>query len=235
MKSGAFPVSITDAELLAYIEGEADAPLVEQIEQSEALSRRVRQLQREIRWLTANLFRLTCPDADELGDFHLGLLSEPQSRITEQHLARCPFCTRELVQYQDFLGDPPTQPGLAKRVIVALAKLLDSTFPSEQALAPAYVLRGEDAGLTLYRAAGLQISLDVQEDVEEPGYQSIVGVITGASAPRLTVDLWQEGEYLDSVPVDESGDFTLSALLPGVYELIIKGADVFVHIQSFSF
>ncbi len=233
-KSGASPASITDAELIAYIEGETDAQLAERIEQSAALSQRVRQLRQEINWLTANSFRRTCPDADELGDFHLGLLPANRVRAIEQHVARCPHCSRELAHYQDFLGDPPAQPNLVKRVVVSLARLLDAARLSEQALSPAHVLRGEGAKLALYQAGDLQISLDVQQDVEKSGYQSIVGVITGTDAHTLTVDLWQEGEYVDTSPVDETGGFTLPALLPGVYELIIKGTDVIVHVQSLS-
>jgi hypothetical protein len=234
MKNDTFPAGMTDAELIAYIEGEADVQLAESIEQSEALSQRARQLAQEINWLKASLFRRTCPDADELGDFHLGLLPRTRVRAIEGHLPRCPYCVRELAQYRDFLGDPPTQPGLAKRIVIAVARLLDSTLPSQQALAPAYALRGEGAKLTLYEADGWQISLDVQEDVERPGYQSIIGVVTGPDAHTFSVDLWQEGEHVDTAPVDKTGGFTLPALLPGVYELIIKGTSVIVHIQSFS-
>jgi hypothetical protein len=228
-----FPADITDAELLAYIEGDADDQIVGLVEQSEALSLRVQQLQREVEWLTAHSFRRTCPDADDLGDFHLGLLSGAKARAIKEHLTRCPFCSRELVQYKVFLGEPPKQPGLAKRIVVSLARLLDSALPPGQMPAPAYALRGE-ARLALYRAGDLQISLDVQEDVEKLGYWSIVGIVTGAETHLLSVDLWQEDAHLNTVPVDETGGFMLPALLPGVYELIIKGADVVIHIPSFS-
>jgi hypothetical protein len=234
MKNDASLANITDAELIAYVEGEANVQLVQLIEQSETLSRRARQLERDITWLTTQLFRCNCPDADELGDFHLGMLPATQARDIQQHLARCPHCSRELAQYRDFLGAPPAQPGLAKRIVVAVAKLLDSVLPPEQALAPAYALRGEGTKLMLYEADGWQISLDVQEDVEKPGYQSIIGVVIGPDVHTFSVDLWQEGEHLGTVPVDEIGGFALPALLPGVYELIIKGTQVIVHIQSFS-
>jgi hypothetical protein len=234
MKNDASLASITDAELIAYIEGEADVQLVQLIEQSEVLSRRARQLERETTWLTAQLFRCNCPGADELGDFHLGLLPATQARDIQQHLVHCPHCSRELAQYRDFLGAPPVQPGLAKRIVIAVARLLDSALSPKPALAPAYALRGEGAKLTLYEADGWQISLDVQEDVEKPGYQSIIGVVIGPDVHTFSVDLWREGEHLDTVPVDKTGGFVLPALLPGVYELIIKGTSVIVHIQTFS-
>jgi hypothetical protein len=232
--SDTFPPDVTDAELLAYIEGESDGELVERIKQSDMLSKRVHQLRQEIKWLTAHSFRRTCPDTDELGDFHLGVLSAARARAIEQHLARCPFCAREMVQYGRFLGEPPEQPGLVRRVIVSLAKLLDNGLSSGQPLKPAYALRGEE-GLVLYQTDRLQISLDVQDDVEKAGYKSIVGIITGEDAHALSVDLWKEGQYLDTASVDETGGFTLSGLLPGDYELIIKGIDIIVLIQPFSF
>jgi hypothetical protein len=233
LKSDTFPADITDAELLAYIEGDADGQIVELVERSEALSLRVQQLRREVEWLTAHSFRRTCPGADDLGDFYLGLLPKAKARAIKEHLTRCPFCSRELVQYKVFLGDPPKQPGLVKRIVVSLARLLDSALPPGQALAPAYALRGE-AKVMLYQAGDLQISLDVQEDIEKLGYWSIVGIVTGPETHLLSVDLWQEDAHLNTVPVDETGGFTLPALLPGVYELIVKGADVIIHIPSFS-
>lgn len=229
----AFPPDVTDADLLAYIEGEASEQLAELVQHSEPLSRRVQQLRRESEWLTAHAFRRTCPDTDELGDFHLGLLPGKRARAIEQHLARCPFCSREMVQYERFLGGSSGQPGLAKRLIVSVAKLLDGALPSGQPPAPAYALRGEE-GLVLYQTDRLQISLDVQDDVEKAGHKSIVGVITGEDAPALSVDLWKEDLYLDTASVDETGGFTLSGLLPGDYELIIKGVDIILLIQSFS-
>jgi hypothetical protein len=164
LKDETAPSNITDAELLAYIEGDADDRTIKLVEGSETLSRRVQQLRREVEWLTAHSFRCSCPEADDLGDFHLGLLPKAKARAIENHLTRCPFCSRELVQYKAFLGEPPEQPGLAKRIVVSLARLLDSTLPPGQTLAPAYALRGE-ARLALYQAGDLQVSLDVQEDV----------------------------------------------------------------------
>lgn len=227
------PSSVTDAELIAYIEGEADGKLAKLVEQSAPLSQRVWQLRQEIEWLTAHAFRRACPDTDELGDFHLGLLDQARVRAIEQHLARCPFCSREMVQYERFLGKAPDQPSLTKCITVSLAKLLDTLLPSGRPLTPAYALRGEE-GLVLYQTDRLQISLDVQEDVEKAGHKSIVGVITGEDAPVLSVDLWKEDQHLDTASVDETGGFTLSALLPGSYELIIRGADIIVLIQPLS-
>jgi hypothetical protein len=234
MRGDEFPAGVTDSELLSYLEGEAGNDLAERIEKSEELLQRVQQLERETAWLTANLYRHTCPDTDELGDLHLNLLPEAKARAIERHLAHCPYCSRELVQYRDFLGDPPAQPGLTKRIITLLAEFLDSTSPSENALAPAYGLRGKRDRLSVFRADGLQISLEAQDDVEKPGHQAIVGVITGSAATPLSIDLWREGEYLYTARADRTGGFTLPALLPGVYELIIKGAGVIVHIQTFS-
>jgi hypothetical protein len=233
LKDETAPFNITDAELLAYIESDADDRTIELVEGSEALSRRVQQLRREVDWLTAHSFRRSCPDTDALGDFHLGLLPKAKARAIEEHLTRCPFCSRELVQYEAFLGEPPEHPGMVKRIAVSLARLLDSALSPGQTLAPAYALRGEER-LALYQTGDLQISLDVQEDVEKPGHRSIVGIITGPDVHLLSVDLWQEDEHLDTTPVDETGGFTLPALLPGMYELIIKGADVIIHIPSFS-
>jgi hypothetical protein len=219
--------------LIAYIEGEADEHIVGLIERSKFLSQRAQQLCQEVKWLTAHSFRRACPDADELGDLYLGLLSRARARAVERHLIRCPFCSRELAQYKDFLGDVPIQPSLAERVVVSLAKIWDGSFLPGQPLAPAYALRGEE-GLVLYQTDRLQVSIDVQEDVEKSGHKSIIGIITGKDALTLSVDLWQRDQYLDTAPVDETGGFTFSALLPGAYELVIRGSDLIVLVQRFS-
>jgi hypothetical protein len=93
MSSETFSAGVTDAELLAHIEGEADDALAERIRQSASLTQRARQLERESRWLAANLFRQSCPDADALGDYHVGLLPGTQARAIEQQDTRTSSAT----------------------------------------------------------------------------------------------------------------------------------------------
>ena len=48
--------------------------------------------------LTAQLYRITCPSSEELGEYHLHMLPAEQTTAVAQHLRTCPHCTRELAE-----------------------------------------------------------------------------------------------------------------------------------------
>ena len=78
MNNDVFAPEIGDAELLAYLDGAADAEVAAKIEGSEVHLKRAKELARMNNRLTAKLYRHTCPDLLELGEYHLGMLMQEQ-------------------------------------------------------------------------------------------------------------------------------------------------------------
>jgi hypothetical protein len=194
--------------------------------------------------LTRALYRMDCPDPTELGEYHLQMVSGDRAKFIKQHLVECPLCRREAAQLQNYLAglaadlEPRPLERIRDRLKVVVARLLDSASASglsgPRALAPAYAgLRGAEEGPLIYQAGELQVVIQVHEDANRPGRQTIVGLVTGLSDPQtVTVHLWQAGQQLLTGPVDDLGNFEISDLAPAGYELILSGPETEIHIQD---
>jgi hypothetical protein len=184
--------------------------------------------------LGAALYRATCPDSLELGEYHLGILGEDRSELIRLHLADCPHCTLELSQLESFASDTALdfEPSLAERVRVWIAKRMPERDDTRSGMAPALALRGDDEGPLFYEAGDAQLTIEIQDDPDEPGRRSLLGLVMGADPEDLQVHLWFDGERVASVAVDDLGNFRVSGLASGDYELILAGPSIEIHIQE---
>jgi len=89
------------------------------------------------------LYRASCPPAQDLGEFQLGMLDSTETAQIELHLQYCPHCVQELAQLDAFLA--ATKPTIhlqeveQSKIQVLIAKFVDQ---AADALAPAMALRG---------------------------------------------------------------------------------------------
>lgn len=232
--------ALSDAQLLAYVDGEADPPVAAHIQQCPHCGERAGHLARVQHRLTAQLFRITCPPPEELGEYHLGMLSGERAATVARHLDECVHCTREVVQLQAYLGEvgPTLELSVleqaAERVKVLVARLVEGRGGMQPLLTPALAgVRGEEAGPYIYQADGVQVVMDVQADAEQPDRRVILGLIPGLDDPQeLEVGVWQAGELHATAPVDELGNFVVAGLAPAAYDLIVSGSEVEIHIQD---
>lgn len=235
------PPELDDVELLAYADGEADAQVVMHVESCPHCREKARSLSRLQERLIARLYRIACPAPIELGQHHLNLLSGDQAAVVAQHLAECPHCARELAQLQTFLDEvaPSIEPGLPaqvrERVRVLVARLVSGGKKGNQmrspALAPAYAgLRGAETGPYLYQADDIQIAIELQDDAQNR--KILLGLLTGADSGGLQAHLWQAGQPITTVALDELGNFVLPHLKPGRYDLTLSGPEIEIHIQD---
>lgn len=194
--------------------------------------------------LTRALYRKDCPTSTELGEFHLQMVPEQRANAIRQHLAECPLCSREMAQLQDFLAGLATDTELSPlerirdRLNVMVARLVDAglrpSLSGPRPLAPAYAgLRGAEAGPLVFRADDVRVVIQIDQDADHLDRQDIVGLVTGLGSPQtVTAHLWQAGQNLLSVPVDNLGNFEILDLPPAVYELILSGPETEIHIQN---
>jgi hypothetical protein len=236
------PPALTDGQLLAYVEDDADADTVAHIRQCPYCRERAQDLAQVHRQMAAQLYRAACPATLELGEYELGLLPSAQMFTIQQHVAECPHCTRELLQLQNYLTalaptlevNPPSV--ITERVRVLIAHLADSIAGMAPlgGAAPALAgLRGEPAQQYVYEAEHVQVILEVQPDLGHADRKEILGLILGLeNAQPLEAHLWQTDQRLATVTIDELGNFVFSALQPGPYELILSSADLEIHIQD---
>lgn len=234
------PPELADRELLAYLDGEEDQRVMSHLERCAHCRERAQRLARLQGRLTVRLGRHGCPTPFELGEHHLGLLPHDRAAAIAKHLAECPRCSAEVAQLKDYLQElaPEVDYSPLERVRVLVARLVREAQgwvgPGALAPAPAYAgIRGkEEEGLHLYRADDVQVAIQVQDDAAQPGRKVAFGLVTGAESRGLRAYLWRAHEQVAEVGVDEVGNFILSNLPPGRYELILSGPDLEIHIQG---
>lgn len=184
--------------------------------------------------LSNALYRAFCPETNELGEYQLGLLSVTRAQQIQSHLAECPHCRTELGQLQSFLNslEPELEISLADRVRVWLAELMSPGTAGGPAPALAFGLRGDESGVQFYQAGGAQITLEIQDDPNAPGRKMLIGLILKEEAANLDAHLWRDEQVVTSAEVDELGNFTMSGLEPGKYEVFLSGSDVEIQIKD---
>ena len=238
------PPELGDRILLTYIDGRADHQVLAHLERCPHCREKFEQLTRLHNRLTAQLYRFSCPSLTELGEFCLDVVSYAQARAINQHLAECPHCSRELAQLKDYLTElaPTLESGplerFKERVRVLVARLVNGGLVDglsrRPTPAPAYAgLRGDEEAPLIYQANDLQVVIQVQEDPSRLGRKTILGLIIGlAEGHELEAHLWRSDQCVDTVSVDELGDFVFPNLAPDNYELILSGSEVEIHIQN---
>jgi anti-sigma factor RsiW len=101
------PGQVLPEDLLAYVNGDAGAVVVDHVARCAACTRRAAAYANLERTLRARMFRAECPAAQVLGDLAVGLLSPEETTSVRAHLARCPHCAGELAQLEAALRDDP--------------------------------------------------------------------------------------------------------------------------------
>jgi hypothetical protein len=190
--------------------------------------------------MTAQLYRITCPDPTELGEYHLGVLPAEQAEPIAGHLVECPHCRREIAQLKDYLAELEPSLGLdlvdqvLDRVRVLVARLVSGGPLSQPALAPAFAgVRGEEQEPLLYQAQDVQVMLEIQEEADRPDHRTLLGLVVGLPTPQeFAAYLWAAEQLLATAPVDELGNFVLPDLIRGRYELMLSGPKTGIHIQD---
>ncbi|MBV7332113.1 hypothetical protein KFU94_28560 [Chloroflexi bacterium TSY] len=237
------PPELDQIDLLMLLDHEADDAVIQHVQQCTHCRSNAERLAHLDNRTFQHLHRVTCPEPDDLRDYHYGFTMPEQTTAITQHLETCPHCTRELTTLSAFVGEfekigevveigtptAETEPPLLDKVRVVVAELLQGG----SGLTPAFNVRGHDESL-VYQAEGVQISIQIQEDIEHPGHKMLSGLIVGVNAPEFEVQLRLEGRTIVQTSVDDLGIFALSQLSPNEYELIIIGPEFQIQIQALS-
>jgi anti-sigma factor RsiW len=188
----------------------------------------LRHLERQLR---VRLDRISCPDPQEIGEFHLGRLATPRAKAVREHISTCPHCAQELSQLQAFLGALPpgaeVPPQTHRRTIIA--RLLDlgrQGLSSLPAPAPAWATaRGPASTARVYQAEDLQVAIESQAG-------TLTGLVLAPEPGNWTVHAWEGDRHAGQAAVDQIGNFTMSGLQSSTYDLVLVGPEAQVHIPS---
>jgi hypothetical protein len=214
--------------LMAFLDGEADPKLTFHLQQCPHCRKRVETLRREQQLLTSSLFRISCPSAAQLGEYHLHLLPPAQMLVISRHLRECPYCNREIDQLKEFLTDlaPGSEGSLLQKTKLLIAQLVSGPGVSAPAGEPSFALRGENEGPMTFEVEGILIVIDFQKTND--GKLTLLGQLAADQQDDWTdasVNLNQEGQPVLSTKVDDLGAFRLGGILPGLVGLQIEARD----------
>ena len=235
------PGAIAPEAYIAYIDGEAAPDVARHIAECPACAAAAAEYATAQRRLHGRLWRVTCPTAQELGEYELQLLRPAEHTRIAAHIVACPRCEEEMRQLRAYLASEepiPVRPAERLRRVVA-------TLFTPGAGVAAAGLRGSSAGGPLtYQAAGLTITLDlepaprggvnvtgllVEDDVTGLLWQDATGAesATSQSAALVAAD-----DTVRSAPVDEYGNFSFDAVATGAYRLEVMVGDRLVVIEE---
>jgi hypothetical protein len=161
------PDEITEENLLAYGNGEADEVAIEHIDQCPYCAERALALATDQLAIRILFHRAECPDAHALGEFRLGLLTADEGAATKHHLESCPHCTTEVKDLDRFLQEVPIAlvvPPVQRQVKRLVARLAPSpTDPATQQ--PALAFRGAAAAPPdIYQAENIRMVVGLEAD-----------------------------------------------------------------------
>ena len=234
----------TDAELLAYLDG--DSRLADHIDDCPVCSARIQILAAEERLMQQKLYRAGCPSAHELGEYALGLVTQAQHKAIAAHLEICPACNEELETLQTFLltAAPAPAPAVSKtgqgeRIRILIARLIEDGRTALQGIGgmqPALAgVRGSETGPMIYGAEDYQLAIEFLEDPDKPGKRVLFGLLIGDDDPSaFEVELWREKSLVAHAAVDPYGNFSISDLQPGAYDMRLVRPRLAIRLDALS-
>lgn len=191
---------------------------------------------------------MRCPSFERLIDYIDGQLSKTDAETVESHLSEgCAHCTADRDWYNklkattaaDNSTNPPPwvlrravrifeshrgAPGLIERVGQAIASLVFDSFARPSL---AGVRSTETASRQLLYRAG-EFSIDLQVVPADRALVNLLGQVLREgelafeSVGRLELELIRDGKTIQSVATNELGEFLLSGIEPGVFDIRIR-------------
>jgi hypothetical protein len=217
--------ALDDTQIIAFVEGEADAAVVSHIGECQYCREKARGWTHLQNHLRKQSYRVTCPTPMQLGEYHLGYLPAPDLLVVSQHLRECILCSREVAALENFLTSLAPASGLMGTAKVLIARLVGAS--SENSFGPAApALRGEAKGPLTFEADGIVIVLDIQPVME--GRVDVLGQVAADDQEKWTgalVEVRQGAELQASTTVDDLGTFRAGELRSGPQELRIIPKD----------
>jgi len=174
----------------------------------------------------------------ELGDYHLGLLPASQLLVVAQHVRECPLCRREVAELKNFMDDTTLEVGLLGAAQVLIARLIGGEDMGQESTeltsAPSFggLRGGEGEEPFIYQAGNVRIVIEVQDDVEQMGLKTLLGLVTGLESNEFTIQVSEGDNVIATTSVDEIGNFIISHLSSGHYQLILSGPNMEIRIPS---
>lgn len=225
------PPPLSEASLLAYLDGEADLDVAEHLARCPHCRSRAAALDAEERPIRALLFRVDCPAPDAWRDYYFGLLSDDLSAPMTDHLHGCPYCARELLILQSFVplvepnsmtGPSPLLGGLQWWV----ARLLPGLPTACQ-----HPCAARKQSWT-YLAGEMQVKIDGESMLSQPDRRLLKGRLFTDQLLGWTAYLWRRSRLVATARTNALGAFQFARLPAHRYEMTLAGPHARVYLPK---
>lgn len=216
------PPPLTEDQLSALIDGDADAETLAHAAQCTFCAARLEAARHLEARLGQVLFRADCPPPETIGEYFLDLLPAAQHATIGKHLQKCVHCQAELATLTGFLNTENPSAAPKPKASPANRSLLGDLIAALTPNSPALALRGSDAGPLMATADdGTTIFLEVQPDGDQ---FTLVGQLAAAEQERWNgalVELRQNDVFQTSGVINDFGSFQLALTQMEPIDLII--------------
>ena len=196
--------------------------------------------------LRRRLYRFDCPSPATVRDYYWADLPPAEHRALDGHLAHCPQCTAELHDLVRFVGAETartSQPASDQLDVIARLRVIVArlTTPASGSFALSglrgKLSRGEPGAVYLFEADELAVTVSVER--AEHGRLTLTGqVLPSAGSPldftdgTVSLSRFETAPVMVTAALDPNGNFALTDVLPGDYQLVVNLHDGEVVIPS---
>jgi hypothetical protein len=216
---------IDDLRLIAALDGNVEPALLDHLRSCLYCSTRARSFARLERTLRDRLFRALCPSTTDLLAFQQRALGPERYVVIAEHLRECPHCTHELALLDQATSNALAALGQPSRRIVATLYA-----PHPLPFGPSIYGTSRSAASNahyVFRAENVQLTVSAAYTLGRPGHVMLNGMLIigddlSDTIASGTASLLTAGHVIRSVPIDNSGCFTLDDVPSGEHTLSLR-------------
>lgn len=214
---------LPEGAFVDYLEQQATAATVQQIEQDADLLAETAMLAAIDSALHTIYDRARCPSAERLIEFEYRLLNDGEYADVAQHMGSCSLCRRDLRALQQISVAETRPVGWLSQLLQGGKQLLEMVVQSQKL---SLALRGDVGDSATFTHDPYRIFLSKQQTLTTESVWQINGQLFEAELPLFdqhgTVHLTQADELVQQNSIDDFGAFQFVDVPTGEYTLAVE-------------
>lgn len=230
MKKCIEPNKIESWKLDAYIDGLVLPGVQEHLQKCAACSQKLDEIRRENELYSRALFRLQCPDTDQILNYVWDLLDEETSLRTAVHITKCPHCLAESERLapapviEETGSESSLLPELGRRLRLFMAQLqpYQHVVPVRFDDQAQSITRGQASFTKVYTIEELDLTILLDQWIEDDKTCTIQGQLLGMDSDHIEsfqVSLMTDERRVATQKLNAVGVFSFTSIRCNQYTL----------------
>jgi Putative zinc-finger len=225
------PPPLTDEALSMALDELTDDETQRHLDRCPACAGRLAKMRQDDAALQKRLRRFECPSAQELGDYHAGMLDDDAAAVVKAHVEQCPRCQSDLQMLVEFLDLPPEETMSPK--IIPLWTPKNVWRAARVQTSGSLALKGQDDETSHDMQAG-SASVFLETKATPHGF-ALSGQVADNEVDWMDalIVVWQGSTVRFVRELDEMGEFHCDLVDPAPVTLYITAVSGFtVHVEN---